>query len=145
MLMPNKLSTLSVILIALLAVAGCAKLCTLGYEGRDCNTLSKGRFIGVWTATVPPATVAYNDTISDTTGISSVVISRSFAAYSFKHQINASVSNSIITVNLQQPDSDGRTVQGNGTLNTSGNTINWSYTVTNALDSATLYTEVWSK
>ena len=136
------MKTLSIIFcfFVLAILAGCARLCNSGYEGSDCNTLSKTKFIGIWTVTVPPTTLAYLDTINNATGAPNVIISSSFAAYTFAHAINATVSNEIITIPEQEPDSNSNTVQGSGTVNAAGNSINWVYQINGTAD-----TSVWTK
>ena len=121
-------------------ISACAKLCSSGYEGSDCNTLSKTRFIGVWTVTLPPTTLAYLDTISSATGAPNVTISRGFGAFAFMHPISATVSNDIVTIPLQEPDSNSNTVEGSGTINAAGNSINWIYQINGTND-----TSVWTK
>jgi ATP-dependent protease Clp ATPase subunit len=127
-------------LAALVAIAACTKLCSSGYEGSDCNTLAKTKFIGVWTVTLPPTGVAYLDTISSASGAPNITISRAFAAYTFAHAINATVSNNMVTIPLQQPDSNSNTVQGTGTLAPDSKSITWIYQVNAATD-----TSVWTK
>jgi hypothetical protein len=124
----------------LLIIAACTKLCSSGYEGTDCNTLAKTKFIGVWTVTLPPTGLAYLDTISSASGAPNVTISRAFAAFTFMHPINATVNNNIITIPEQEPDSNNDTVQGSGTLNAAGNSITWIYQINSSTD-----TSVWSK
>ena len=105
--------------------------CADGYEGDDCGTAIRQKFIGSWTAADAcslSGTGAYTVTVTAGTGIFDVKITNMWNA--FVNQVNATISGNTITISTQEPDSDGFTISGTGTISSDGLTITWTYTVT---------------
>jgi hypothetical protein len=122
--------------LAALTMTSCTKdeplVCDIGYEGSDCKTEVRTKFIKTWNAEdVPPSgsKLLYTCPIAtSTSSVSSVIISKSFADNYFENNLNATISGSTITVSPQIPDGDGYKVEGTGTL--ANGKIQWTYTIT---------------
>lgn len=107
--------------------------CASGYEGDDCGTEIRAKFKGPWTAADGcslSGSASYGVSVSSGTGIFDVKITNVWN--SFVNSVNATVSGTTITILTQEPDNDGFTVSGTGTINAAGNSITWSYTVTDS-------------
>ena len=108
--------------------------CAAGYEGTDCSTLSRDKFIGTWNVVGNMAGANgaasgpdnYTATITaSSTDVTKVLIANMWGA--FTNATVATIDGNTITIALQQPDNDGFTVEGSGTI--SGTTISMQYTV----------------
>lgn len=102
--------------------------CTTGYEGTDCSTESRTKFLGSWTVTdacSSSGTSSY--TVSMTAGTSVIDVNITNFWGVFNNAVKATVSGSIISIATQEPDNDGFKVIGTGTI--TGTTISWSYTI----------------
>jgi hypothetical protein len=131
--------------LVLLLVAACSKLCRSGYEGTDCNTLMRTKFLGVWKATTPPGTTVFTDSISNGPAPGNVTITYSFAGNVLYPPAIGNVDGLAISI-PQQVDSDGALLQGTGTMNSAEDTIYWSFGITTVQNNATIsYSEVWTK
>lgn len=110
----------------------CSCVCDSGYEGTDCSTLSRTKFIGTYTvadACSASGSASYTVVITaSSTDETRVLISNFWDSYAAN--VVASVDGNTITIANQDPDSDGYPVQGTGTYNTTANTITINYTVT---------------
>ncbi len=135
--------------VLLLLIAGsCSKLCNSGYEGSRCNVLATTKFTGVWAAVDSPGGVTYLDTISQGAVFGDITLSASFAGHHFSQVINASVSEDILTIPFQKPDTSNNYVQGSGTINSDHNNISLSYQLFSGPDSArvsTNYRGSWTR
>lgn len=125
---------LTVSALGTITMTSCNKdeTCDAGYEGKDCKTEVRAKFIKTWNAEDTPPSgskLLYScPIVSSSSSISSVIISKSFADATFENNINATVSGTTITISPQVPDGDGFKVEGTGTL-TNGK-IQWTYTIT---------------
>jgi hypothetical protein len=120
--------------------------CTTGYEGTNCETVSRDKFVKSWSAsdlvTGSSTPIAYTASIAagSTSDVTSVVISNSFSDNFFTvGPITATISGSTITIPLQNPDNNKYSVSGTGTY--ANSIITWSYTIKN---DSTSQTEVYS-
>src|SRR5215217_1585631 len=96
--------------------------CATGYEGTDCATESRVKFIGTWTASDDcntSGTGSYIVTVSNGTAINEVKITNFWDV--FANPVVATVNDNIITIANQEPDNDDFFVTGQGSI--SGSTI----------------------
>ena len=120
--------------------------CASGYEGDDCGTEVRTKFKGTWTASDAcslSGTGSYSVNVSSGSGIFDVKITNVWNA--FVNATNATISGSTISIASQAPDNDGFTVSGTGTINTTGNSIAWQYTVSDGTGATDVCTSTWSK
>jgi hypothetical protein len=120
--------------------------CAVGYEGTNCDTESKAKFLKNWTAsdlqTGSSVPTPYSCVIATGAGITNVIIASTFADDFFVNNITATVNGNTITIGNQEPDSDGYKVSGSGTY-TNGS-ITWNYSLTNPTNSVLNYTGTWN-
>ncbi len=105
--------------------------CASGYDGTDCGTEIRAKFKGPWTASDGcslSGSASYGVSISSGSGILEVNITNVWN--SFVNSVHATISGTTISIPTQEPDSDGFRVSGTGTINAAGNSISWSYTIT---------------
>lgn len=127
---------LAVSTVGALTMTSCTKdeplVCDTGYEGTDCKTEVRTKFIKSWNAEDTPPSgskLLYTCPIAtSSSSITSVIISKSFADGTFDNNINATISGTTITISPQIPDGDGYKIEGNGTL--ANGKIQWTYTIT---------------
>lgn len=103
--------------------------CVTGYEGTDCGTEVRAKFLGPYSVTdgcsaSGAATYSININKSNTE-INVVLISNFWNL--FANNVKATVNGTNLTIATQEPDNDGYKVTGNGTIN--GNTLTINYTV----------------
>lgn len=125
-----------------------ACICDDGYETDAdgiCNTLVVTKFLGQWNTTEDcsqSAPFSYNITITAGTAVNTIRISNFWGL--FVNSVNATVSGNTVTIPSQEPDSDGYTVSGTGTI--SGTTLTLTYTVVDPANVADVCTgTVFSK
>ena len=121
--------------------------CATGYEGTNCETQVRAKFVKTWTASDKDITngddlATYTSSIVNGTAITEVKISN-FSDDYFNNDIKATVSGNTITIPSQQPDNDMYYVEGSGTYNSADKKITWTYTITNPLNSKISYTGSW--
>ena len=119
--------------------------CATGYEGANCETAVRAKFIKTWTAVDkdPADTYTYSAIITEGAGITEINISK-FSDDYFAASVKATVSGNTITIAEQAPDNDGYKVKGTGTYNSADKKITWSYTITNPLGTPIAYTGTWN-
>ena len=119
-------------------------VCATGYEGTNCDTEVRTKAIGTWTVADScsnSGTASYTVTVvTSTGGISEVKITNFWGT--FTNQVVATVSGSTVTIARQQPDNDNFYVEGTGTV--SGNTITWSYTISDETVPTAIVSDVCS-
>ena len=108
--------------------------CAEGYEGTNCSTEVRAKFIGSYpgmdACSTTGASGTYTSTIAtSTTGVNSILITGLWEGF-FITAINGTVSGNEITVPSQEPDSDGFVIAGTGVMNADGTSIAWTFTVT---------------
>jgi len=132
-------------------------VCTSGYEGTNCETLSRTKFIKSWSASdlitggTAPLSYTANIAAGVTSDITQVIIGNSFSDNFFTiGPITATISGittngataTTITIPNQNPDGNKYSVSGTGTL--ANGKITWSYTIKNDNTSATqVYAGTW--
>lgn len=122
--------------------------CAPGYEGTDCSTVSRDKFIGNFLVNdqcSSSGTSSYNVTIAaSSTDVTKALISNVWGT--FANTVVATIDGSTMTIALQEPDNDGFTVSGSGTINGATGVITITYTVT---DTSTGNTDscnsIWTK
>lgn len=123
------------------------EVCPNGYEGKDCATEVRTKFLGTYAASdidQDGDTYTYTTSIAkDATDVTKMNIGN-FSGL-FDGTVTATtLSGYSFTIPNQEPDGDGYTVSGSGTI--SDNTISVSYTITQPVTSATTdYTGTWTK
>jgi len=121
--------------------------CATGYEGTNCETETRAKFVKTWTAsdkdiTNDDALPTYTSSIVNGTTVTEVKIS-SFSDDYFTADVRATVSGNTITIPSQQPDNDLYYVEGSGTYNSSDKKITWTYTITDPVNQKISYTGTW--
>ncbi len=102
--------------------------CATGYEGTDCSTESRTKFLGTWTANdgcSSSGNSSYIVTISNGATVTDLNITNFWDA--FTNSVKATVTGNTINIASQEPDNDNFFVSGQGSI--TGNTITWSYTI----------------
>ncbi len=105
--------------------------CDAGYEGANCATESRVKFIGSYAASengsVTGAANFSLTIVNNPTDVTKIRITNFWN--SFVNPVSAVVSGNSITIPSQIPDNDGYAVSGTGTIN--GTTITITYVVVN--------------
>jgi hypothetical protein len=111
---------------ALVFTSSCTKECDPGYEGDDCKTETRAKFIGQYTG--PETCTVGTDNYTITVGRSSTdALKITFTnVYNQAYTAVGTVDGSSFTVGTQDV-ATGVTVSGTGTL--SGNTLTFTYTI----------------
>lgn len=126
------------------------KVCNTGYEGTDCKTEVRAKFINAsgWSAeevgSVSKASTFGVNIKTSSTAVEKILISNLYNE--FKNDVIATVSGNTFTIARQEPDADKFFVQGTGTFN--GTSITVDYTVTDertALVITDRVTGTWTK
>lgn len=105
--------------------------CDPGYEGANCATETRAKFIGSYSASengsVTGAANFSLTIVNNPTDVTKIRITNFWD--NFVNPVNAVVSGNSITIPSQIPDNDGYAVSGTGTIN--GTTITITYVVVN--------------
>lgn len=121
-------------------------VCATGYEGANCETESRAKFVKSWTATDTEvggaALPTYSAIVTAGTSVTEVKIAN-FSDDFFTADVIATVSGNTITIASQAPDNDNYRVSGTGTYNTVDKKISLSYTLTNPQNVSVSYTGSW--
>lgn len=128
----------------------CDCACNTGYTGTSCNLMVAGQYtasndvLGTSTAVSTYTSVA---SLSGTT-----VTFTSFKNAFFKNVVVGTISGNTITLNAnQQPDNDGYSISGTGTISSTGTTVSikWAYSITGKNSAGTTVTDningTWTK
>ena len=120
--------------------------CATGYEGKNCETVSRLKFIKTWTSSDTEvggnAVPTYNAIVSAGTEIYDVKIGK-FSDNFFTNDVKATVSGNTISIAPQSPDNDNYYVSGSGTFDATTNKITWSYTLTSPTNQTKTYSGSW--
>ena len=119
--------------------------CADGYSGADCGTNISANFLGTYNVseTCPNVNNYTVNIFVDSVSVSQVKISN-FFDNSFANLVNATVNQTNITIPLQDPDNDGRSVTGSGSLHPP-NQIVWNYSVFDGSTNIGCSNSVWQK
>jgi len=125
------------------ATATC--MCSTGYEGAHCETISRTKFVKSWTASDLVAgsstPIPYTATIvAGTTSDVTLVSIGNFSDF-FVNATIATINGSTITIATQKPDGGKYSVSGTGTL--ANSKITWTYTIDSAGVTHQNYTGTW--
>jgi len=126
-------SLLAIGTFSAMTFSSCSKdeVCPVGYEGKNCDTEMRAKFIKTWSANETSGTqqLVYSCTIAAGSAINQVVISNTFSDNFFNNNINATVDGNTITIPNQKPDgaASAYSVEGTGTY--VGGEIQWSYLI----------------
>jgi hypothetical protein len=125
-------------------------VCATGYEGTNCETQSRTKFVKTWAATDTLTggsfRTSYVGSISAASGadVTQVIIGNTFSDNFFSiGPIKANISaDSTINIPSQKPDNNHYVLSGTGVL--SGGVLKISYTITNdSTNSTQAYYGVW--
>jgi hypothetical protein len=121
--------------------------CQPGFEGDDCSTKTQTKFLGTYNVadncSVTGNALYTVNILADDSNHSQVYISN--FNNDFAGNVRATIGLSTIEIPPQYPDSDGRSVSGNGILSGSS-TIIWNYTISNPGNSTnSCNNSVWVK
>lgn len=141
---------LSVSAFSAVTMTSCTKdkTCDVGYEGSDCKTEVRAKFLGTWNAndkTGTSTTLVYTVPVSTGSSLSTILIGNKFSDDFFDNNITANVSGTTFTIPEQTPDgAAGYKVKGEGSITNGKITI--TYTLTQPVTGTTQnYTGTWSK
>lgn len=104
--------------------------CPVGYEGKNCDTEMRTKFVRTWSATDKSAggtDIVYTCNIVEGSAINSVIISNTFSDDFFGSPINATVDGNTIKIANQKPDGSFALYSVEGTGTYSGSQISWNY------------------
>ncbi len=135
--MKKSITILSTAMLALLGfgtvtIMSCGKdstTCQIGYEGKDCKTLSRDKFIGSWEGTdncSQSGNVAYTMTINESSTSKVNVLITNPGGFGGSIQVTGSITapNKVSLTNVNV----GSNVNVNGTLIVNGNSLTTDYT-----------------
>lgn len=122
--------------------------CVTGYEGTNCETAMRAKFVKTWSASDKEATTTttvptYISAIVAGSTVTDVKISNFSNAF-FLADVLGTVSGNTITVASQQPDGDGYYITtGTATYDPTTKIITWSYTLKNPAGVEKSYAGSW--
>lgn len=117
----------------LFVVSSCTKTCDEGYEGTDCKTEIRAKYIGQWKGNDVCTTGPYNNitiTLSNSTASVLNVTLTNLGGFGATETITAKVNDSGTLEFTNASISGNRTITG--TITSSGSSLSVSYTVTPA-------------
>lgn len=141
---------------AVTTVTSCTKTCDPGYEGDDCKTEVRTKFLGNYNASESKnggTAYSYSGSIlTSSANVQEIFINRiPNGTGFFNTNVKATIDGNAITIANQNPDGDDYYITGTGAYSSSTSTITFTYTVTgpnsgippvNVTDS---YTSTWTK
>lgn len=130
---------------ALTIVSSCTKTCDEGFEGDKCDTEIRAKFIDNYDVSESKNSNApYSYTTSITTSSANVlqVNISELGGNFFNSSVKATVDGTSLTIASQDPDSDGYTIAGSGTI--SNNTVSLTYTITGEDGGGSVVTDNYS-
>jgi hypothetical protein len=120
--------------------------CTTGYEGTNCETESRTKFIKSWSAAdqIGSTNLVYTVAIAGGSAINGVLISNAFSDNFFSNPINATVEGNTITIPDQRPDGAASNFRVMGTGTYASGKITWNYTITRITpNEPKVHTGIW--
>ena len=136
----------------LMTTSSCTKTCDAGYEGSDCKTQVRTKFVNTYTATESKnagTTYTYPTTITagTSTDITEVIITRITgqslgAGGFFTNYVKATTAGTALTIARQNPDGDSYYITGTGAL--TGTSLTLTYTISGPNTSGTTVTDNYS-
>lgn len=136
------------VLATMVSVSSCTKTCDAGFEGTDCKTEMRTKFLGDWKGTDVCTTGTYsNITITNSSASSSnlTISIKNIGGFGATEIISGTISttNSSQLTFTNQALSGSRTISG--TLTISGTSLSNSYTVTPASGPADVCAGTYTK
>ncbi len=114
----------------MMTTSSCTKTCDAGYEGSDCKTETRAKFLGSYTGAEQCTVGTDNYTVTITSSSTDVVKVVYSNLYNQNFTVTGTVSGTTLTIASQTVGAAGTTVSGTGTLTTSGNTTTLALTYT---------------
>ncbi len=109
--------------------------CPVGYEGSDCKTLSRDKFIGTWTGkdvcTSGPYTYDMVITASSASAVNALISNP--GGFGSAISISGEITDGSTLTFTNQDVGSGRTLNGKMTINGSNSSVTFDYTVTDGL------------
>lgn len=130
---------------ALFTVNSCTKTCDEGYEGDDCKTEVREKFVGQFKGDETCTVGTDNYTITVAKGSTDVLTLVINNAYNQGFTVSGKVSGSTLTIEEQTVGSAGSKLKGTGTLSGDGKTFTFAYTVTPTVGAANSCTFVGNR
>ncbi|MCW3127127.1 MAG: hypothetical protein JWO03_2785 [Bacteroidetes bacterium] len=130
--------TATALVVTLMTTSSCTKTCDAGYEGSDCKTQVRTKFVNTYTASeTKNAGTPYTYPTSITAGTSATDITQVIITKItgqnlgtggfFTNYVTGTVSGSTLTIANQSPDGDGYYITGSGTI--TGTTVALTYSI----------------
>lgn len=120
--------------------------CSTGYEGTNCQTESRTKFIKSWSASdqTGSSNLVYTVAIAAGAQINSVLISNAFSDDFFANPITATVQGNTISIAEQRPDGSSSNFKVSGSGSYENGKINWTYVITRISTGETInHTGIW--
>lgn len=122
-------------------------ICLTGYEGTDCGTEEREKFIAIYSASAScsiSGSSNYTATISKSTGnVTEVKLSGAWGIFS--NTVKATVDGTDITIPDQEPDNDGYRISGSGSISANQNIVSVTYTITDPQSATDNCSATWTK
>ncbi|HEY9178072.1 MAG TPA: calcium-binding EGF-like domain-containing protein [Flavipsychrobacter sp.] len=119
--------------------------CPTGYEGTSCETLSRAKFIGTWTGSDKCNINTYNVTMTINTSTNEIqALVNNPGGFGNSITITGVITNNNeLSFTNQSAGGTGRIINGKMTVN--GNSLTFTYTVTDALGGSDSCTGTYAK
>jgi len=111
-------------------LGSCHCECDAGYEGNDCGTVSRDKFIGNFTANDNCASASYDvEIVTSSSGVDKILVKDfgKFLCNGDAPDVVASVDEGALTIASQTFCSGYITISGTGTISSNSNTITITY------------------
>ena len=145
------------VMASVASISSCTKTCDAGYEGSDCKTQVRTKYLGNYTASESKnggTPYTYSGSVLTSSGdVQEIYINRiPNGTGFFNTNVKAKVDGNAVTIASQNPDGDAYYITGTGAFSaTTPATITFTYTVTGpngATPPVTVtdaYTSTWTK
>ena len=119
---------------AVSSVTSCTKECDAGYEGDNCKTEMREKFLGNYNASESKnggTPYSYSGSILTSSGsVSEIYINRiPNGTGFFNTNVKATVDGTSLTIADQEPDGDDYHISGTGVYSSTGSTVTFTYQV----------------
>jgi hypothetical protein len=115
---------------SLFFVSSCTKTCDEGYEGSDCKTMTRTKFIGQFKGPETCTVGSDNYTVTVSAGSADALTIVFGNVYNQGFTVTAKVSGSSFTVAEQTVGSSGSKASGSGSISGDGTQLTFTYSVT---------------
>ncbi|MFQ5334919.1 MAG: calcium-binding EGF-like domain-containing protein [Flavobacteriales bacterium] len=121
--------------------------CTTGYEGDDCGTEMRAKFLSMYAAKETcdqTGNGTYTATISESSGsVSEIKITGAWGM--FANGVIATVDGKDISIASQDPDNNNNLIVGSGTMSNDQTMVSVTYTITDSSSAVNNCSSVWTK